>query len=93
MAVTKITVSTAMRARDVSRPGAEHLTEAAARDEGATRQPEAPAAAPSPAPSPSLSPAPTPAAPAVPAALPAGPPPGLADRAQPPSRRRRRRGR
>jgi hypothetical protein len=83
MAVTKITVSTAMRARDVSRPSAEHLTEAAAREEGASRQPEAPAAAPSPAP----------AAPAAPAAPPASPPPSPADQAQPPSRRRRRRGR
>jgi len=96
MAVTKITVSTAMRARDVSRPGAEHLTEAAVREEeGATRQPEAPAAAPSPFPALAPAPAQAPArpAPAVPAAPPAGPPPGLADRAQPPSRRRRRRGR
>ena len=80
MAVTKITVSTAMRARDVSRPGAEHLTEAADREEGPTRQPEAPAAAPSPAP-------------AAPAAPPAAAPPSPANQAQPLSRRRRRRGR
>ena len=33
MAVTKITVSTAMRARDVSRPSAEHLAEAAGPEE------------------------------------------------------------
>ena len=49
MAVTKITVSTAMRARDVSRPGAEHLAEAG-REEAATRQPEVPATAPTLAP-------------------------------------------
>jgi len=36
MPVTKITLSTAMRARDVARPHEEHLTEAAAREERAT---------------------------------------------------------
>jgi hypothetical protein len=77
MAVTKITVSTAMRARDVSRPSEEHLTEAAGLEAPAAGQPQAPAAAPPPAP----------------AAPPAGPRPGPAARAQPPSRRRRRRGR
>jgi hypothetical protein len=49
MAVTKITVSTAMRARDVSRPSAEHFAEAG-RGEAATRQPEVPAAGPPRAP-------------------------------------------
>jgi len=80
MAVTKITVSTAMRARDVSRPHAEHLAEAAEREEAATRRPEVPptvlpptAAAPAPAPQPAE--------------------PGPAEPAQAPSRRRRRRGR
>jgi hypothetical protein len=77
MAVTKITVSTAMRARDVSRPRAELLAEGAEREEAATRQPEVPAAAPPPAP----------------AAPPAAPQPGPADPAQAPPRRRRRRGR
>src|ERR1700722_15295289 len=63
MAVTKITVSTAMRARDVSRPGAEHLAEAAEREEAVTRQPELPPPAPPPAPAAPAAPA-TPAAPA-----------------------------
>jgi hypothetical protein len=40
MAVTKITVSTAMRARDVSRPQAQHFAEAAGREAAATRPPE-----------------------------------------------------
>jgi hypothetical protein len=40
MPVMKITLSTAMRARDVSRPHAEHLAEAAEREETVTRQPE-----------------------------------------------------
>ena len=53
MAVTKITVSTAMRARDVSRPGAEHLAEAAGREEAGTRPPEPePEGPPAPAPGP-----------------------------------------
>jgi hypothetical protein len=77
MAVTKITVSTAMRARDVSRPRAEYLTEAAEREEAVTRQPD-----PQPGPSP---------APAQPP--PAARMPGPAEPAQPPSRRRRRRSR
>ncbi len=38
MPVTKITLSTAMRARDVSRPHAEHLAEAAEREDSVTRQ-------------------------------------------------------
>jgi hypothetical protein len=37
MPVTKITLSTAMRARDVSRPTQQQLTEAAAREEAAGR--------------------------------------------------------
>jgi hypothetical protein len=37
MPVTKITLSTAMRARDVSRPHEEHLAEAAAHEEAVTR--------------------------------------------------------
>ena len=40
MPVTKITLSTAMRARDVSRPHAEHLTEAAQREDAAARPAE-----------------------------------------------------
>ena len=94
MTVTKITVSTAMRARDVSRPGAEHL-EAAGREETATRGPEVPVAAPVPVPVPVPAPAPAPvaAAPAAPAAPRAARQPGLAEPAQAPSRRRRRRGR
>lgn len=82
MAVTKITVSTAMRARDVSRPHDEHLAEATEREEAAARQPETPPAAPP-------APAPVP----VPAPPPASLLPGPADQAQLPSRRRRRRGR
>ena len=70
MAVTKITVSTAMRARDVSRPGAEHLAEAAEREEAAvTHQPELPLPAPPPAPAAR----PAPAVPAAPAAAQPGP--------------------
>ncbi len=38
MPVTKITLSTAMRARDVSRPREEHLAEADGREETVTRQ-------------------------------------------------------
>jgi hypothetical protein len=37
MPVTKITVTTAMRARDVSRPREEHLTEVAEHEEKAGR--------------------------------------------------------
>jgi hypothetical protein len=92
MPVTKITLSTAMRARDVSRPHEGHLAEAAVREntgrentgrentgrEDATaRQAEVPPPKPTPAPSP----APPPAKP-----RPAEPPPA-------PTRRRRRRGR
>jgi hypothetical protein len=40
MPVTKITLSTAMRARDVSRPHENHLTEAAEREDAVTRHPE-----------------------------------------------------
>jgi hypothetical protein len=40
MPVTKITLSTAMRARDVSRPHAAHLAEAAEREESAARHAE-----------------------------------------------------
>jgi hypothetical protein len=51
MPVTKITLSTAMRARDVSRPRAEQLAEATDREETVARQPDkaapsVPAAAP-----------------------------------------------
>jgi hypothetical protein len=42
MPVMKITLSTAMRARDVSRPHAEHLAEAAEREETVTRPAETP---------------------------------------------------
>jgi hypothetical protein len=47
MPVTKITLSTAMRARDVSRPREEYLAEAVGREETVTRQAPAP---PKPAP-------------------------------------------
>ena len=79
MPITKITLSTAMRARDVSRPHEEHLTAAAEREEALTRQP---AAAP-----------PRPAEPAAHAARPgpAVPPPVPAPVPAPPRRRRRRR--
>jgi len=50
MPVTKITLSTAMRARDVSRPREEHLAEAAEREEKVTRHPEAPHPKPAPPP-------------------------------------------
>jgi hypothetical protein len=53
MPVTKITLSTAMRARDVSRPHAAHLAEATEREESAARHAET-----SP-PKPNQSPAPT----------------------------------
>ncbi|PEN18664.1 hypothetical protein CRM93_14845 [Acetobacter fabarum] len=43
MPVTKITLSTAMRARDVSRPRDEQLAEAAEREEAAGRHAEEPA--------------------------------------------------
>lgn len=79
MPVTKITLSTAMRARDVSRPHEEHLTEAAEREQAITR----PAAPTLPKPTP---PAGKPASeqPSLPLAdtQPAAPPP---------ARRRRRR--
>jgi len=49
MPVTKITLSTAMRARDVSRPHAEHLAEAAEREQAAaTREAQEPPAKPGP---------------------------------------------
>jgi hypothetical protein len=47
MPVTKITLSTAMRARDVSRPHAEHVAEAARREDAVTRQAETPPPKPS----------------------------------------------
>ena len=53
MPVTKITLSTAMRARDVSQPHEEHLAEAAERGDAVIRHPEATrpeAAPPKPAP-------------------------------------------
>jgi hypothetical protein len=50
MPVTKITLSTAMRARDVSRPHEEHLAEAAAREDNAARPPAAPPARPAESP-------------------------------------------
>jgi hypothetical protein len=81
MAVTKITVSTAMRARDVSRPQAEHFAEAAGREEAATRPPQPQPAGPPAAPSPAE------AAPATPRKA------GPADPEQAAPRRRRRRGR
>jgi hypothetical protein len=83
MAVTKITVATAMRARDVSRPQAEHLAEAAEREEAATRRPELPAAAPPMAAAP----------PAADATPPTAAAPVPADPVQSLPRRRRRRGR
>jgi len=43
MPVTKITLSTAMRARDVSRPRDDQLAEAAEREEAAGRRAEEPA--------------------------------------------------
>jgi len=49
MPVMKITLSTAMRARDVSRPHAEHLAKAAEREEAVTRRPDE-AAVPVPTP-------------------------------------------
>jgi hypothetical protein len=69
MPVTKITLSTAMRARDVARPREEHLAEAAAREERAANPVEtAPRSRPAPpAPAPgdglSLPPLPVPAPP------------------------------
>ena len=89
MPVTKITLSTAMRARDVSRPHEQHLAEAAVREntvrentvreDAAARHAEVPPPKPTPAPSPAPPPAkPRPAEPA---------------KAQAPTRRRRRRGR
>ena len=79
MPITKITLSTAMRARDVSRPHEGHLTEAAGREDKATRPPEPPLRKPSP---PASTPAPQ-----------AGPPStaGLPPMPAPPRRRRRRR--
>ncbi len=87
MPVTKITLSTAMRARDVSRPHEKHLAEAAVREntvrentvreDGAARHAEVPPPKPTPAPSPA-------------------PPPAKLSPAEPmpaPPRRRRRRGR
>ena len=55
MPVTKITLSTAMRARDVSRPHEEHLTEAAEREDAVARHaetasPHVAASSPKPAP-------------------------------------------
>jgi hypothetical protein len=83
MAVTKITLSTAMRARDVSRPSAEHFAAAAEREAAVTRPAETdvPPAAPPPAQSPRESEPPT-------VGL-----PGAADQAEGSPRRRRRRGR
>jgi hypothetical protein len=57
MPVTKITLSTAMRARDVSRPHEEHLAEAAVREntvreDAAARRAEVPPPKPKPAPPP-----------------------------------------
>jgi hypothetical protein len=51
MPVTKITVSTAMRARDVSRPRDDQFAGAAEREDAAARRastPEPPASAPAP---------------------------------------------
>ncbi|HEY1819448.1 MAG TPA: hypothetical protein VGG83_05935 [Trebonia sp.] len=65
MPVTKITLSTAMRARDVSRPRAEHLAEAAEREDTVARRPEPTPPRPAPPadqPSPSA-PVPVPAPP------------------------------
>jgi hypothetical protein len=42
MPVTKITLSTAMRARDVSRPRAEQLADATDREDTVARQPDQP---------------------------------------------------
>jgi hypothetical protein len=78
MPITKITLSTAMRARDVSRPREGHLAEAAGREDALTRQAEPPPpkpVPPAPASAPATQPNPT---------VPAGP-------AAPPPRRRRRR--
>jgi hypothetical protein len=87
MAVTKITVSTAMRARDVSRPHADHLTEAAEREAAVTRQPaQDGSSAASPG-------APASASAPAPAAASSAPLAGSAEPAQSTARRRRRRGR
>src|SRR6185437_3415875 len=93
MPVSKITLSTAMRARDVSRPHEEHLAAAADRENSVSRQPPEPAP-----PRPAQRPAPGPTPPSAPAAQ-----SGRASGAQPvsavppvsapPPRRRRRRGR
>lgn len=48
MPVMKITVTTAMRARDVSRPREEHLAEAAGQEEKADRHPAPPSPRPAP---------------------------------------------
>jgi hypothetical protein len=72
MPVTKITLSTAMRARDVSRPHEDHLTDAARREDAVARRVETPSphletSPPKPAPPaaqpklPELAPAPAPA--------------------------------
>ncbi|HWN60079.1 MAG TPA: hypothetical protein VNO25_05365 [Streptosporangiaceae bacterium] len=62
MAAMKVTISAAMRARDVSRPHAEHLADAEAAEAGAVRGRPAVSAAPAPA-----APAPVVPAPVVPA--------------------------
>jgi hypothetical protein len=95
MPVTKITLSTAMRARDVSRPRDQDLTEAAEREEAAAR----PAGRPSPGPrGPAAGrPAPGSTTPGSTAAAEPGPRPGPPAVSLPPvpapPRRRRRRGR
>ena len=95
MPVTKITLSTAMRARDVSRPHEGHLAEAAAREntahentvhentvrEKTVREDATARPAPVPPPKPTPSPVPPPAK------------PSLAEPTPTPTRRRRRRGR
>jgi hypothetical protein len=89
MPITKITLSTAMRARDVSRPHEGHLTEAAGREDKATRPPEPPLPKPSPpASAPTFAPASAPTR-APQAGLPSTA--GLPPMPAPPRRRRRRR--
>src|SRR6185437_17024741 len=89
MPVSKITLSTAMRARDVSRPHEEHLAAAADRENSVSRQPPEPAP-PRPAPHPTPGSAPAAQPGRASGAQPASAVPPVP---APPPRRRRRRSR
>src|SRR5580658_9356764 len=73
MAAMKVTTSAAMRARDVSRPHAEHLADAEAAEAAAVRGRPAAPAAPAPVVPAPAAPAPVVPAPAAPAPAVAGP--------------------